>query len=361
MKRLFLAILIMAIVFPMSNLSAQSNDGDPHSVIHVSFVPPLSTNGGRAPQYTNDVSLNIIAGISKNERVFSAAGVGNIVLNDANGFQTAGAFNAIGGGGRGMLSSGAVNLVRGDYTGAQFAGAVNFSRDMPSGAQFAGAVNLARDLRGAQFSGAINVARDVDGAQIAGAVNVARDVRGVQIGVVNVARSNDYPIGLVNIIRDGEMAVGFGYNDIGTASVNFRSGGRVLYGILGMGYNHRAMDDGAFALTGGMGAHINVAPWMRIKNEITHESIWNGNSWRANNHLYTSKSGYALMPAFRFGRFEVFGGPSINYMRTNDADMYDLFPKNSLWEKKRDVGRRYSPSLQQIFIGWQVGVQFVIW
>jgi hypothetical protein len=60
---------------------------------------------------------------------------------------------------------------------------------------------------------------------LAGVVNIARDVEGGQIGVVNIARSNDYPVGLVNIIKEGEMAIGSGYNETGTASLNFRSDG----------------------------------------------------------------------------------------------------------------------------------------
>jgi hypothetical protein len=65
---------------------------------------------------------------------------------------------------------------------------------------------------------------DLRGVQTAGIFNVARHVRGLQMGIANVAGHNDYPVGIVNIIKDGEMVVGTGYNEIGSATVNFSSG-----------------------------------------------------------------------------------------------------------------------------------------
>jgi hypothetical protein len=204
-----------------------------------------------------------------------------------------------------------------------------------------------------QFAGLFNATDDIKGSQFAGLVNVADRVSGVQVaGLVNIAESSDYPIGLINIIRDGEMAIGFGYNEIGTASVNFRSGGRVLYGIVGVGWNHRVpRGDNALGTTGGVGAHINVAPWMRINVELASESIWG----RGGDNIL--KSGFSLLPAFRLGAVELFGGPGINHMVTDDDDLYALFPNNSIWKKHRPG---HSTEWHQVFIGWQAGVQFHI-
>ncbi len=171
---------------------------------------------------------------------------------------------------------------------------------------------------------------------------------------MNVAEHSDYPIGIINIIREGEMGIGIGYNEIGTTSVNFRSGGRVLYGILGLGYNHRAPGKEAWAVVGGYGAHINILPWLRINNEITAENIG-----IFSNDSDTFKAGYALLPAFRPVRnIEIFGGPSINYMYSAEESMFGVFPKNSLW-KERSTTKKGDPKLQQAFVGWQAGVQFI--
>ncbi len=197
------------------------------------------------------------------------------------------------------------------------------------------------------------MAEDVDGFQFGGLFNKARNVNGIQFaGLLNIADHSDYSIGLVNIIKDGEMGVAVGYNEIGTVSLTFRSGGRVLYGILGLGYNHQVeRSKDAMTAVGGFGAHIPIAPWLRINNELTIESIDTFSCEESN----TFRAGYALLPAFRIGRhFEIFGGPSLNYMQSEDPKMYDLFPSHSLWERERASGLR-----QQLHIGWQAGVQFL--
>ncbi len=318
--------------------SAQ-NDNEYRSIVQVSFFPPLSTNGKHATLYTNDFSFNMLVGVSKNEQAFAFAGLTNIIGNDATGFQFAGLVNYAGGEGRAFQFAGLTNIVRGDHAGAQFGGLFN----------------VAKEMRGAQFAGLVNVADDVDGVQFGGLFNVAKKVRGAQFaGLLNIAEESDYPVGLVNIIKEGEMGVAVGYNEIGTSSLTFRSGGRVLYGILGFGYNHRAPRREAAAIVGGYGAHINILPWLRINNEITSENIgvFSGDS-------DTFKTGYALMPAFRPVRnIEIFGGPSINFMQSTEEKMFDLFPDNNI--KRRTITTKNgTPKLQQVFVGWQAGVQFI--
>ncbi len=358
MKNKFLAALSASILLSPALLSAQTvaSYGEPHSAVQVTFFPPLGTNGLRAARYTNDFSLNLLAGVSKNERAFALTGLTNVVLGNASGFQLSGLVNYTGGETLAFQLGGLANVGLGDALGVQLAGLANVARNL-TGLQFGGLANVARDVAGLQFGGLFNVARDVAGLQFGGLFNFARDVEGVQFaGIFNIANSSDYPIGIVNIIRNGEMSVGLGYNEIGTTSLTFRSGGRVLYGILGVGWNHKVDgDDEAFSLMGGYGAHINILPWLRINNEITFEGVDNFNNEESN----TFKTGYALLPAFRLGHFELFGGPSINYMQTKDADKIDLFPRNSIWEREYPSRGRRSYKLQQAFIGWQVGVHYI--
>ena len=69
---------------------------------------------------------------------------------------------------------------------------------------------------------------------------MANDVKGVQwAGLLNIARNSDVPIGLINIIKNGEMGMAVTYDGIGNAVASFRSGGKYTYGILGIGYNHK--------------------------------------------------------------------------------------------------------------------------
>ncbi len=366
MKKLFLAILSGLLILPATTISAQTSE--PYSAVQVSFFPPLSTNGRDAGLYTNDFSLNILAGVSKNEQLLAFAGLANVIKNDANGLQWAGLCNYIGNKARGLQFAGLANyvgdeakglqwaglgnIVMEDFEGLQFAGLANISQDI-DGLQFAGLGNISKDVEGLQFGGLGNISADVQGLQFGGLFNKAKNVCGVQFaGLVNIANRSDYPIGLVNIIKEGEMGVALGYNELGTASLTFRSGGRVLYGILGVGYNHEVKDDkDALTIIAGYGAHINICPKFRINNELTMESF--GVFSDSDDEPDTFKAGYALLPAYRLGQFEIFAGPSVNYMQTKNADMYDIFPKNSLWDEKSNSGK-----LQKVYVGWQAGVSF---
>jgi hypothetical protein len=84
------------------------------------------------------------------------------------------------------------------------------------------------------------VGKSYNGLQIAGLVNVARHVSGVQIaGVVNIADDSDCPVGLINLIKNGEKGIALTYSETGSTVVSFRSGGKITYGIVGIGYNHK--------------------------------------------------------------------------------------------------------------------------
>ena len=73
------------------------------------LFPPLSTNGLHSYRYTNDVSLNLLVGLSKNENVLTVGGLANVVTNEANGFQLAGLVNIAGKESRGVQFAGLAN------------------------------------------------------------------------------------------------------------------------------------------------------------------------------------------------------------------------------------------------------------
>lgn len=359
MKKLLILFALLSMAF-----TAFAQSGHKQAAFHLSFVPPLSTNGRLAGEYTNTASFSLLAGLSKNEEAFSLAGLANIVKNDANGFQMAGLFNIVGHSGHGVELSGLANIHGHDYSGVQIAGLYNavgnngsgwmlgglgnLSGKTYRGFQFGGLGNKAGKINGFQLGGLGNITGDLHGFQFGGVFNVAKDVKGVQFaGVVNIAESSDCPIALVNIIKNGEYSIAATYSDIGSAVLSFRSGGRITYGILGVGYNHKSDDDG-FVLEGGFGAHINVNKWFRLNNEIKAGNI--GELSDAD----TFYGNYALLPAFRvLPGVEIFGGPSINYMQTDNVDNKDMFPSHSIWKEHSDT------KLKQVFFGYQVGVQFV--
>ncbi|MDR2120661.1 MAG: hypothetical protein LBP64_07280 [Tannerella sp.] len=344
MKKIFIAVIIC--ITGIMPVSAQS-EGEKYTPFQFSFIYPLGTNGIHAPEYTNSVSINLLGGISRNEKAFTLGGLANIIRHNAGGFQIAGLFNHIGNEGKGFLLSGLVSYTGNGYKGFQIAGLSNITKDV-EGVQFAGLFNAAKDVKGVRFAGLSNIAKDVEGVQIAGLFNVAKDVKGVQFaGLLNVAERNDYPIALVNIIKHGEKGISLSYSETGSAIVSFRSGGRVTYGIVGYGYNHKA-EGSAFVAEGGLGAHIRCGSRFNIKNEVKIENFISKNT--------TFKAGYHLLPAYRITpHLEVFAGPGINYMQTDDLRNAGLFSSGiSLWKKQEHA------KIKQVHIGCSAGIQFIL-
>jgi hypothetical protein len=327
MKKIILTIAGWLAVMPAA---FSQTDNDKHTGFQFSLIYPLSTNGIRAPKYSNWVSLNLLGGISRNERMLTIGGLTNIITRDAQGFQLAGLYNGVGHKGQGFMLGGLANSIGSHYDGFQLAGLTN----------------IAGGMDGLQFAGLMNIAGDISGLQFAGLVNIAKKVKGVQFaGLVNIAKESDYPIGLVNIIRNGRKSISVSYNEIGSLIVSFRSGGRVTYGIIGYGFCPAGVM-GAFTVEGGFGAHLSLSRRFRIDNELKIETLIGIGS--AN----TFKAGYTLLPVFSLTRwFGVFVGPSINYMQTDDSYAAPL-PRQALWQ------RRGQSKIQQLHVGYLAGVQF---
>lgn len=306
--------LFLVGIFTLTSATAQDST-DKYAAFHLSFVPPLSTNGIQANEYTNGASFNLLVGISRNEENFSFAGLSNVITNDAKGFQFAELSNFIGNNGRGMLFSGLANIVKASYNGFQ-------------------------------FSGVMNYAKEINGVQFSGVVNIAHKVSGVQFGLLNIANENDCPIGVINIIKKNrEMGVALTYDFLGNSIISFRSGAKYTYGIFGLGYNHKAKGN-KFVQEAGFGAHIFCCKWFQVNNELKVSTIGSMSETPSFN------IGYSLLPSIKISKhYNVFGGVSINYL-TSKGDM-DLFSNHNIWNKY--TGKR----LQQIYIGYQVGTQYV--
>ncbi len=284
---------------------------------HFSFIPPLSSNGINASQYTNGASFSILAGMSANERNFTFASISNVIANEARGLQFAGISNYIGKQGQGVAFAGMTNITKGTYKGVQFAGLLNTSKDI-TGLQFAGLLNIAGKVRGVQFA-----------------------------GLLNIAEESDCPIGLVNIVKRGEMGIALTYDILGNGIVSFRSGGKYTYGIIGFGYNHKLSGDNKTVAEAGYGVHIPCYSWFQINNEFKVTST-------ATSDKPFLNASYSLLPSFKIKKhYNIFGGASLNYSTTTEMDNQTLFPQNNLWKKHTDN------RLQQLFIGYLVGIQYI--
>lgn len=313
MKKIQSVFIILLTVF---HLSAQMNQGK-YVPFHFSFIPPLSSNGINASQYTNGASFSILAGMSANERNFTFASISNVIANEARGLQFAGISNYIGKQGQGVAFAGMTNITKGTYKGVQFAGLLNTSKDI-TGLQFAGLLNIAGKVRGVQFA-----------------------------GLLNIAEESDCPIGLVNIVKRGEMGIALTYDILGNGIVSFRSGGKYTYGIIGFGYNHKLPGNNKTVAEAGYGVHIPCYSWFQINNEFKVTST-------ATSDKPFLNASYSLLPSFKIKKhYNIFGGASLNYSTTTEMDNQTLFPQNNLWKKHTDN------RLQQLFIGYLVGIQYI--
>lgn len=343
---------------------------------HVGLVYPLSSNGKNAAAYTNSFSLNIIAGVSKAETGVAIAGISNIIKDSATGVQVAGFSNHIGktfhavtvsgfmnqvktsadgamvtgflnmaGSLHGFQMAGFANLVKADVQGTQVAGFMNMGTNN-SEIQVAGFTNLVKKDANVQVSGFLNKAENAD-VQVSGFINIAKKVKGVQVaGLINIADSSDYPIGLINIVKGGERQVSLTIDETATTVATFKSGGRILYGILGVGYNLKNNPDPLYALQAGIGAHFPLLSHFRINAEATTMMLTSFKSG------YYHRQSLGIFPAYRFGsRVEVFAGPTFNVVETENGVGEDL-SNHYIWSKHKNNDR-----FRGGYIGGTAGVQ----
>lgn len=343
MKTRIILLFLLSITLRMSAQTEQ-----PYSPFQVSLVYPLGTNGTRAGEYTNGVSINLLAGLSRNEKFLTIAGISNIISNNATGAQIAGVSNHIGNEGAGCLIGGVANITKGAYRGFQMAGVWNNSGNGSKGMMLSGVGNNVKGtFSGLQIGGIANISGDINGVQISGLVNKAKRVRGVQFAtILNIAEESDFPVGLINIIRSGEKGIAVTYDILGNTMVTFRSGGKYMYGILGLGFNHKADTENKTVAEGGYGIHIPINKWFRIDNEIKVSSLTGDKP--------TMNAGYLIAPSFTlWNHLNIFGGPSINYFNSKADASEPMVPGNCLWSKV-DGGHR-----QHLYIGYQVGLQYL--
>lgn len=374
MKKLFLTICMLL------SLSAFSQEDD-FRPAQINFGFPLSsTNVKKAKEYTNGFSINLLVGISKNERSLALAGIGNIIANDATGLQIASVFNHIGNNGYGIAVTGVSNTVMQSYKGIQIAGVANYSgsglgmqiagvtninNGANIGAQISGVANInngaAMGLQisgvtninngsfiGLQLSSVANIAGDVKGMQLSAVMNKAKKVKGVQFAtLLNIAEESNFPIAFINIIRNGKMGVALTHDILNNKVVSLRSGGKYTYGILGFGFNNKITEGNRLVAEAGYGIHIPITEWFEINNELKATMTGLG-SETSNNFGYFLSPSLTLLEHYNF-----FAGVSVNYFNSNSINSESILPNNSFWSKD---GNDY---IHRMYVGYQIGVQYI--
>jgi hypothetical protein len=329
LRSIALSALVIILFRPGSHAQAPQQGN-----AHIGLIYPLSTNGIHAAAYSNHFSLHGIAGVSRAETGIAIAGFALIIKDSASGVQVSGFANLIGNTARGL----------------QLAGFLNLAGSSP-GLSLAGFGNICRDSSGVQAAGFINKAGNVR-LQVAGFINVAKKVSTVQVaGFINIADSCEYPIGLVNFIRNGEKSIGISTDETLTTLVSFRSGSRKLYGIIGMGYNGKSGRD-LYGWEAGLGAHLRLAPVFRINTELVSGGITDLNNMKRGSSF---RQTLRILPALRAGRHvEVFAGPTFNYANTKKG-IGDGLVTHYLWSEKESGDRE-----KGLYFGVTGGISIIL-
>jgi hypothetical protein len=267
---------------------------------------------------TNHVFIGLLVGIGHNLR---GVGVGGLGLSNT-GFV------------HGARFSGIFNTVSRDMTGLEAAGIFNFVREDVRGAQIAGIFNITEGSGvGLQASGIFNLTRGSFSGLQTGLVNYSggNDSSGVRIGLVNVSESeNVFPVGLVNVIKNGLMHPAIWYDDLGFINLSLKSGSKYFYSILGLGvHNDLIFENKRMLITRtGIGAELPLNKFF-LNFDVTSGQIMLNYSWDEN-------SAFALIAQARlsagyklYKHLGVFAGISYDYI---------LSPRDGSLEPGRDFG-----------------------
>ena len=151
-------------------------------------------------------------------------------------------------------------------------------------------------------------------------------------------------LGFINIIKSGKQHLLLNTDETFNSIVSFRSGGRVLYGILGVGYNLKG-EKHLFAFQAGLGAHLWSGNKLGADIQIIQlylEDLKKGTDY--------SKSSLDILPRYSISKsIEIFAGPNLNYINTKNEG--SNLVKNYLvkWENS-------DSNFDAIYIGGKLGV-----
>ena len=334
----------------------------------LSLVPGLGTNLKLGSQITNSFSMNMIAGYAYGVKGVEIGGVYNIDREEVKGFQVAGVGNTVGGEVKGVQVGGAINTTQDFVKGIQIAGVINVASDSVRGLQISGVSNKTKQLRGLQIgglsnhtrdmtgltiAGAANTSRNLKGVQISGFVNTANRVRGMQLGVINIADSVDSGIqlGILNFSRNGLLSPLIYADEVQPFNAALRTGLNYFYTILSVGIN----PDEYWSYGMGFGSKLFLAKGKRVflNPELENLNLQDANGSEGTYNMrirFQLKLGYQL-----FKRLAFSGGPSINYLLTNDLDeagnpVLDI-ANNPFYTRE-------GSTFQQMWIGYSFGISF---
>lgn len=366
--------------------------------VQVSFIPSWGTNQLTNGLVTNKFSFNIIAGYSANIEGVEIGGVANIIRQEINGVQIAGVANVVGEDVHGVQVAGVVNTNLGNMDGVQAAGAVNRVKGDIKGLQISGVINTAaaksldslpyRGWNGQisggvnrhggerinlQVAGVYNQANSVDGVQVSGAINIVKGttnglqisslfnhtdkLRGIQVGLINHSDTieNGFPIGLVNIIKNGYHKLEFSTNESFYINAAYKTGGKNVYSFLKIGAGKY------FNIAYGIGCTTNPKQNFSVNLDLSGSALFNTDSDYDvfAGDLYRAQLGLN----FKLNRnITISTGPSFNfcspYKEQKELNKTNLSNRNDLYFGNYYLDKAVNTKKGKYWFGWQLGLRF---
>lgn len=380
----------------------------------VTFFYPLGTNGVPSYKYSNQFSLNVLAGFNgevndgaeigslvnvvKGEmRGFQASGLVNIVGKDVTGFQAAGISNINARSTKGAQFAGIANITGDTSAVFQGAGIVNFNRGTNIGGQASGITNLSygsvigpqvtgianlvygncktfqgagiinvtsKNMVGVQVAGIGNFASKITGVQIAGILNTAGKVNGSQIGLINIADSvSGAQIGFLSFSRQGYLRFEFSGTEKLYPSIAMKTGTRDFYNILTVGMGPvNGMDNDWFWWYGyGIGTERRLSGRIPLNIDLVANYV-TSTEYNKSHRYFNMLNQLRITAGFDIAkRFSLFAGPVLNVqvssMPENLYDQEYALAPYKMWEHKFDRVEKEYPTFLSAWVGFTAGIR----
>lgn len=258
--------------------------------------------------------------VARNVRGSQWSGGVNVAAGELRGVQATGAFN-LSGELEGVQVAGAYNFASG-FSGLQMAGAFNLAIEASDGVQIAGGFNHSGDFKGLQISGGYNQALGTLGGMQLAPVNYATRLNGIQIGVVNIAGrvEKGVMIGLINITKNGLLAVDLDYNDVTEYNASFKTGPKHFYTILTGGLSSQKE---ILSFGGGFGSQWSLGKKLFTGLELSTHTLLNLPEPDITKVATDQRLNLTLGYNFT-RRLAVHGGPVLHFMHYEPAHAPDL-------------------------------------
>ncbi|MDR1210827.1 MAG: caspase family protein [Spirochaetaceae bacterium] len=336
--------------------AGENTSGNP---VKLQLIPD-AWRGKKVPETTNHVLLSLTAadgwhlsgvglaplGVSSYGSLtgLQMAGTYASTAGDMTGVQYTGSFNFAGGNVRGIQASGMFNVANGYMRGIQAAGIFNAANGSAAGLQAAGIFNIVSDAVGVEAAGAFTMVRGtMTGFQAAGLFNWSSgamrglqtalvnysgpDSAGAQIGLVNISRgANVFPLGIVNIIKDGILNPQVWIDSMGYMNAGLKSGSKHFYTTLSVGVEELYIgsftvapggdhDINTMALRAGIGFELPLGPAF-LDIEAVCGTINEVHSANSNDDASTLLIQGRLVAGLKaFKHLGIFAGVSYDYLK----------------------------------------------